>query len=210
MNRSGLQKRRKNTKKDVKFIIIVCEGECTEPIYFKKFNSELRYSGVSIKTPSVPETNPVNLVRAAIHIKNKRDCRISLKDGDEIYCIYDVDDNNDSDLDTALILAKKNGIQILLSNPCFEIWFLLHFLRVNTAYYREELFEKIKDHIANYEKCQEVYHLLKDRQQTAIDNAKYLNNIHRDQGISLNGRACNPSTQVFKLVEYIQNIINTS
>ncbi|MDD4650714.1 MAG: RloB family protein [Methanothrix sp.] len=210
MNRYGLKKRQRNTKKDVRFIIIICEGECTEPIYFKRFNSELRFSGVSIKTPPVPETNPVQLVRAAIHLKNRRDCRISLKEGDEIYCVYDVDDNTDKDLNIAFDLAKKNGIKVLLSNPCFEIWFLLHFLQVNTAYYREELFEKIKDYIADYEKSQEVYHLLRDRQQTAIDNAKNLNIFHEERGISLYCRASNPSTQVFELVEYIQSISKSS
>jgi hypothetical protein len=132
------QKRRRNIRKDAKLIIIISEGECTEPYYFIKFNGELRYSGVRIKTPKVRQTDPISLVKAAINIINKKrsDCRISQEDGDEIYCVYDVDDNSDEDLNSAKELAEKNGIKIFLSNPCFEIWFLLHFEQVNKGGFR--------------------------------------------------------------------------
>lgn len=72
---------------------------CTEPNYLNNFNRELRYSGVRIKTPSVRQTDPIGLVKAAISIINKKrkDCKISQEEGDEIYCVYDVDENSDDD-----------------------------------------------------------------------------------------------------------------
>lgn len=41
----GPNRRIQNKREEIKFIIIISEGECTEPNYFKKFNEELRYSG---------------------------------------------------------------------------------------------------------------------------------------------------------------------
>lgn len=152
------------------------------------------------------ETDPIHLVKAAVNFKKKRDCRISLKKGDEIYCVYDVDDNTDADLENARILADKDGIKIYLSNPCFEIWFLLHFIEVNAAQDRHDLIEELKKYIRDYRKCKDVYPQLKYIQKNAITNARKLNQMHEENGISLSCRSCNPSTQVFQIVEHILSL----
>ncbi|MGB4698431.1 MAG: RloB family protein, partial [Methanothrix sp.] len=152
--------------------------------------------------------DPISLVKAAISIINRKrsDCRISQEEGDEIYCVYDVDDNSDAVLNSAKELAEKNGIKIFLSNPCFEIWFLLHFEQVNKGVSREDLYEQLKKYIKNYDKSGEVYHLLKDLQANAIANAERLNSMHEENGISLSCNACNPSTQVFKMIKYFKSL----
>lgn len=207
-SKHSLQRRRAGSRKENKFIFIVSEGECTEPNYFKKINIELRYSGVTIKTPRFPETDPLSLVHRAINIKKKpKECNISLKEGDEIYCAYDVDENLDEDLEAAERLAEANGIKILLSNPCFEIWILLHFEQTSRTYQRDELYLQVKKYIKNFEKCLEIYPLIKGQQNFAIENAERLNNIHEENEISLSCRACNPSTQVFRLIKHINKDI---
>lgn len=207
MRKHNLQRRRTGSRRENKFIFIVGEGECTEPNYFDKINLELRYSGVSLKTPRFPETDAIGLVNRAINLKKNRECNISLKEGDEIYCVYDVDENRDVDLEAANRLAEANGIKILLSNPCFEIWILLHFEPTAKAYQRDELYFQVKKYIKNYEKCKEIYSLIKPRQKTAIENAKRLNYAHDENGISLSCRRCNPSTQVFRIIEHINKDI---
>jgi hypothetical protein len=44
---------------------------------------------------------------------------------DEYWCVFDVDEH--PHLDQALELAGRSGISVALSNPCIELWFLLHF-----------------------------------------------------------------------------------
>ena len=44
---------------------------------------------------------------------------------DEYWCVFDVDEH--PYLNRALELARTSGISIALSNPCLELWFLLHF-----------------------------------------------------------------------------------
>ncbi|MEU9564283.1 RloB family protein [Streptomyces sp. NPDC048161] len=44
---------------------------------------------------------------------------------DQAWCVFDVDEF--TDIDRAVTEAGRHGIEIALSNPCFELWLLLHF-----------------------------------------------------------------------------------
>jgi hypothetical protein len=47
---------------------------------------------------------------------------------DEFWCIFDVEwPKNHPGLKEAIEQARQNGIQLAVSNPCFEIWLILHF-----------------------------------------------------------------------------------
>ena len=48
---------------------------------------------------------------------------------------------------------------------------------------------------------------MKDRLSNAISRAKKLNDTHQKKRTELISRDSNPSTQVFKLVEFIQQLI---
>ena len=53
------------------------------------------------------------------------------KDGDQLWCVFDCDDNKDSELQAAISYAEKHGYKIAYSNPAFEYWYLLHFEKRN-------------------------------------------------------------------------------
>ena len=53
------------------------------------------------------------------------------KDGDQLWCVFDCDDNKDSELQAAISYAEKHGYKIAYSNPVFEYWYLLHFEKRN-------------------------------------------------------------------------------
>jgi hypothetical protein len=47
---------------------------------------------------------------------------------DECWCVFDVEwPQNHPHLREAVQLAKDNGIRLAVSNPCFELWLILHF-----------------------------------------------------------------------------------
>lgn len=50
-------------------------------------------------------------------------------------------------------LARQNNISVFLSNPCFEIWYLLHF-RYSTKLYgsNEEVIKELGSYISDYSK----------------------------------------------------------
>ena len=46
---------------------------------------------------------------------------------DECWCLFDVEwPVNHPNLKQAMMLAQAKGVQVAVSNPCFEIWLLLH------------------------------------------------------------------------------------
>ena len=43
---------------------------------------------------------------------------------DEIWCVFDIDEH--ANVRTAISNAKDSGIEVAVSNPCVELWLLLH------------------------------------------------------------------------------------
>ena len=53
---------------------------------------------------------------------------------DEFWCVFDVEwPRNHPGLEEAIQQAHANGIELAISNPCFELWLILHF-RDHTAW----------------------------------------------------------------------------
>lgn len=197
----GAHIRKRHPRNRIKLIIIACEGTKTEPTYFKKFKK--RGSGLEIVIPNTSRTDPISLVNFAI--KKCNEYGFDAKNGDKAYCVYDVNSNTNRDLKNACRLARENRIEICLSNPCFELWYLLHYGQYNFPTDCSQLIDKLTSYIPEYKKNIDIYDLIDGRRQIAIKNARCLNDFHESSGISLNKRECNPSTQVFKIIEYIQS-----
>ena len=53
------------------------------------------------------------------------------RDFDEIWCVFDTDAHEN--LPHAIEEARQSGIAVAVSNPCFELWLVLH-VREQTAY----------------------------------------------------------------------------
>src|SRR3954451_2941209 len=122
-------KRRKPRIEPRKRVLVICEGEKTEPSYFTGVKRLEQASTVDIeidKAGGVPKT----LVERAV-AKKKDSKRAVSRDGDpnllydEIWCVFDVDEH--PNLQDAKQQAKANGIELAISNPCFELWLHLHF-----------------------------------------------------------------------------------
>lgn len=113
-------------------LYIFCEGEKTEPNYINYYLDKV--CGVkrrAIRVEPTKKNTPVQLVEEAISYKQSG----SSSEGDCFWVVYDRESEakySDSLHSKALKLAEKNGIRVALSNVCFEIWVLLHFVN-NTA-----------------------------------------------------------------------------
>jgi hypothetical protein len=47
---------------------------------------------------------------------------------DEFWCVFDVEwPRNHPDLKDAVEQARQGGVELAISNPCFELWLILHF-----------------------------------------------------------------------------------
>lgn len=63
---------------------------------------------------------PLTLVEMAV-VRGRDD------EVDECWCLFDVEwPQHHPHLAKAMALAEKNGVHLAISNPCFELWLLLH------------------------------------------------------------------------------------
>jgi hypothetical protein len=181
----------------------VCEGEKTEPYYFKSFPVNPKVIKLDIKGEG---RNPKSLVEKAIELKNGSES----DETDQFWCVFDRDKNpnnpNDSqNFKAAITLAQTNGIKVAYSNDAFELWYLLHFDYYNTGISRREYKNRLTNKLGHeYKKNGEtIYEELKDKQENAIKNAKRLLQKYDRP----NPESDNPSTTVHLLVEELNRFI---
>ena len=109
-------------------LLIVCEGEKTETQYFEQFARFHRNSLVKVEVApehdkALPAVRIAKRLKAEASASAKREGDANLK-YDAVWCVFDVDEH--PHVPEALVMAQKNGIKIALSNPCFELWLILH------------------------------------------------------------------------------------
>lgn len=197
---------RKTGKNPTNTLWIFCEGEKTEFNYFNKLKVAERISRMNIKVNSSDKvTDAIGVVNYAISflLKNKTD----FQKEDLIYCVFDRDSNTEQNLQKAEKIARENGIQITFSNPCFEYWLLCHFEYFQTTCEPNDLNNKLKIKLGDYKKNDsEIYNKTKDNILTAIKNSKKIKEKHLIDQIKIISRKSNPSTQVFEIIEKIQEL----
>lgn len=135
-----LDKKRKVAVRNVSVsFLIVCEGERTEPNYFKALIKD-RYSDIREVTIEGKGQGTVSLIKETITIRDK-----SEKEFDRVWAVFDKDDFED--FNDAIKLATKNQILCAWSNESFELWYYLHFQYLDTGVSRAQYIEKIEREI---------------------------------------------------------------
>lgn len=201
VRRATKKDRKRYTRERKEIILIATEGKNkTERNYFREFNRSIK--GCAIVFSDGNNTDPVNIVHDALNSADKRD--IEPQNGDSIYAVFDTDFKKESQISEARKLAERNGVEIILSNPCFEVWLLLHF-RYSTRGYQSnnEVIKELNDVRPEYRKNIASFKQLQDRCEDAIENTGKLKKFHNEtKGTDIVER-CNPSTDVDKLVTRI-------
>ena len=128
---SGAFPRRKlGLARQCRVVGVLTEGSVTEPEYVQlvsKDNPDVRVRVIARGlTPSQLTQRACKELRGSERTRRSS----GSPDYDEIWCVMDVDEH--PDLEVALQEAARAGIHVALSNPCFELWLLLHY-REQTA-----------------------------------------------------------------------------
>ena len=213
MSRGKIERRGSKPRRTKPVILIVTEGEKSEPKYFQHFRT--RQNNVEVRV--VPnskngcKTDYLNLIRKASRICKEDD--LTPKSGDSVWIITDGDVNyqakdavkkKNEALAWARTIAEKEAYSLLISNPCFELWYLLH-LRYTTAHLQDYgAVKKALEQagIKDYEKHSDLYEQLVSETSEAIKRAKCLETHQVENGFVLPlGIDANPFTEVYKLVE---------
>jgi len=125
---------------------------------------------------------------------------------DSFFMVFDRDpwNNTPQQLEEIKKLAKDKGVELIMSNKSFEVWLLLHFDKFNKKVLRNEEYEKLLTALLwkFYQKNDpKLYEYIKDNTTNAIENAKWLEKQHIDNGEDL--YVAEPYTSMHKLVEKI-------
>lgn len=107
--------------RDTRLVIIATEGRCTEKQYFSIFRS----TRVQVQVLPTGEDNRSSPDQVLERLREFRE-RFDLGGSDELWLMVDVDRWGNEKLDRVAGEAKDCGFNLAVSNPCFEVWLLLH------------------------------------------------------------------------------------
>lgn len=142
------KKRKVATREKIVRFLIVCEGERTEPNYFRELVKD-RYSEVRSEDIVGEGRSTCALVKKAEEIKDRLERQRQLK-FDRVWVVFDKDDFND--FNEAIALAEKKGFMAAWSNEAFELWYLLHFVYLDAAIPRADYITKLENEIRKIER----------------------------------------------------------
>jgi hypothetical protein len=197
--RDGLRRRRP-FRNPLPRILIVCEGTRTEPGYFNELRHTERIPiDLEIRRGGVPKT----LVERAVELKNaaKKDAKTRQDVNllyDEVWCVFDIDEH--PAVPDAKQQARDNGIELAISNPCFELWILLHFRDQRAHIDRAVVQRDCAKYLPDYEKAV-PFAKLHPNYEEVVKRALDLDAWQQTRG----GEGSNPSTGVHKLTEKIKS-----
>jgi hypothetical protein len=182
-------------------VLVCCEGDVTEASYLNSIKGELRLERVEVVPGGV---NPKTLVDYAVEKKQEaeRKARREKDDNlkyDEVWCVFDVDLHEH--IPDAKQKASANKINLAISNPCFELWLLLHFQEQSAHIERHHVQSACRGHIPGYDK-EVPFELIFPRYREAVQRAEALEHWQETRGCA----GDNPSTGVHRLTERIMEL----
>ena len=192
-------RRRRATRALKGQLLIFSEGRKTEPTYFRYLGRAFGGKGRSIWLAPKPGT-PQTLLKNAKSEKKARSRRDSGASLDEYWLVFDCD--NHPYIANVFNEARDAGVQIAFSNPCIEIWFLIHFCVHNAPSSADDVARELKKHCKSYKDGMKYfdYSELDNKIDDAVKNAKILCLARQKEGHDYG----NPCTTIFKLVQIIR------
>ncbi|MFF6993736.1 RloB family protein [Streptomyces sp. NPDC008313] len=172
-------------------VLVVCGARNTEPAYLRGLLASVDNRAVSVKI-KVCDQDPVSVVRHTVTERDRADGHYH-----QAWCVLDVDEF--AHLEEALRLAETEDVQVALSNPCFELWLLLHH-REHTASVAG--YQQAKRHLV-------THHPAYSKVAREFDFGRYREGwrdaVERARKLARQGEEAktNPSSGMWRLVEVI-------
>ncbi len=201
MSAGGHRRKTAPRRQEQRVIRVHSEGERTEPDYLGHWclsrDSSLRINW------GTTGADPMSLVRAARDdvrvMKHSR--RPADRPFDQVWCVFDRDDH--LHVNSAINEALQVGIHVAFSNPCFELWLLLH-VRDRTAGLDRREAQRLATSlglVSAKDVPASAWQLLESGYGAAKDRA-----IKLDERHELNGSLprSNPSSDVWRLVDVLR------
>lgn len=165
-------------------VLIATNGKSTEPAYFRELKREpwVRAGRTTVKFFG---GSPADLVKAAAGLRDRDDY-------DEAWAVCDVDDY---DTTAAADDAAVRDVRLIWSNPCFEVWLILHQADCTTYFENAaKAGERLRAVLGSWDKTSLDFAVFR----AGVDDA-----VRRAKALAQPPKA-NPSTAVWQLVEMLR------
>lgn len=166
---------------------VFCEGE-SEVAYVSHLRTQYR-----VPIQIIPRKSDSNI--SVRYIDNCKREYVTT-DNDKTFLMYDIDVAGMLE-----ILQKIPDAVLLVSHPCIELWYLLHFEECLTELTSNMCIKKLKRHLKHYNKGALA---LKEKRQLSENTLKA---IARAKALEFYN---NPSSTIYRLIDSIENYNNTT
>lgn len=178
------------------------EGRRTEEAYLVDWHRRRRES---VRVTIDPfRGGPLQLVEHAVEAKRAEagDARRGRgRPHDQIWCVFDRDEH--PNFTRALDLAGCNGVGLAVSNPCVELWFLLHFQEQTAFIDRHDAQRRVATLLDSGKALTTAAtEALFERYDEAKNRAIELDEKHRNDG---SPSGSNPSSGMWRVVDEIRD-----
>ena len=208
---------RQEAFRDARLIVIASEGKDTERIYFKALAKEYTNPRVHVHIleRSEAEQNNSSPEHVLKQLNNYKE-QYALEADDELWLVVDKDRWTEAMLSrVATECAQDDYMHMALSNPCIELWLLLHLVDVSLLTHEEQLQwlenrrksrntdpylkVRLRQEMGSYHESAYDAQMLIANVETAIERARALDKNSADRWPQTLG------TRVYLLAESIMN-----
>jgi hypothetical protein len=197
----SLKRRAPKLKQRDRFLVYA-EGDVTESIYLRGVHQDLGRHGPHLEIGTT-HGEPLGLVNAAIKHQAREE---QAGDGfDQVWCVFDVESPTPhASFNEAVALAKRNKINCGITNPCFELWLILHFKMQRGWLTTDAACDLLMRLGCEYDKHKKSfnYELCKSKREAAAEHADALGTVY-DDAMPLRER--NPWTDVQQLFQALRD-----
>lgn len=216
-NRNSLIRERREAFRDARLIVIASEGKDTERIYFRALAKEYTNPRVHVHILERSEEEQNNSSPEHV-LKQLNDYKghYALESDDELWLVVDRDRWTEAMLSrVATECAQDDFMHVALSNPCIELWLLLHLVDATLLTAEEQqlwmdnrrksknadpyLKVRLRQEMGSYHESSYDAKMLIEHVEVAIARAKALDKIPADRWPQTLG------TRVYLLAESIMN-----
>ena len=178
----------KKKKLHLDYNLIVCEGKKTEPNYFASMKARISQKESNRVQLEIVGAcgNTVGLFERAKEIVAK-----SANGYSHVWLVYDKDDfpadHFNEVEERCRNCSESDGVtyHAIWSNQCIELWFLLHFMYLQSDLHRSEYYPKLSEMLGEHgeyaKNREDIFEILLPKLDFAIDNAKKLEEENQDK-----------------------------
>ena len=195
-------KRRGPNREPKRRFVLFCEGRNAEPKYFEAIERTCSGTLIDVKRGvGVPMTVAEKATEEAQTRRRRRGKRDSFEEGDQIWAVFDRDAH--PRFEEAVRLCDQHGVEVARSDPCFELWLILHERDYDQPCDRREAQRELGGLRPEYDRdgakmpdCADMVH----RIEQAENRAEAQLRRREEEGAPYG----NPSTTVFRLTRAIR------